>query len=253
MTRWLVGWLRLLRRALRRVDYFLARRFALSTREDRIFFVSIPAVGVAAGLLGVLVHRAIDFVRTALWGYWPDLIHAVERLSALHVLLATGAGGVAVALIVWWAREPVSGRGMSSLIEAVALHEGRVPLRTTALSALQDFYTQVLGLQPGPRPNFSFDGAWLYCGDRATVHLVAVETAPGTGAHLTLQHFAFAATDLDGFLRRLTEHAVPYQLGFRLDFGLCQVKLRDPDGNQLHVDFPLDEARALGLVSESSI
>ncbi len=141
MTRWLVGWLRLLRRALRRVDYFLARRFALSTREDRIFFVSIPAVGVAAGLLGVLVHRAIDFVRTALWGYWPDLIHAVERLSALHVLLATGAGGVAVALIVWWAREPVSGRGMSSLIEAVALHEGRVPLRTTALSALAAVFT----------------------------------------------------------------------------------------------------------------
>ncbi|KAB2958961.1 MAG: CBS domain-containing protein [Thermoanaerobaculia bacterium] len=133
--------LRPLRLAARRVDYFLARRFALSTREDRIFFVSIPAVGVVAGLLGVLVHRTIDLVRSLLWGYWPDLVNAAERAGAARVLGATGIGGLLIALVVLWAREPVGGRGMSSLIEAVALNGGRVPLKATAQSALAAIFT----------------------------------------------------------------------------------------------------------------
>lgn len=128
-----------------------------------------------------------------------------------------------------------------------------VNLCTVQLEAMQAFYANVLGLSPGPRPNFSFDGAWLYLGELATVHLVVVDRerfpeTPGTArTELTLQHFAFAATDLAALLERLEAHAVPYRLGFRFDFGLCQVNLHDPDGNQLHVDFPLAEARALGL------
>lgn len=134
--------LRLARLALRRIDYFLARRFALSTREDRIFFVLIPTIGVVVGLLGFLVHRLIDGVRVALWGgYWPDFVYAAGQLPAWRVLAATGAGGLLIALVVWWAREPVGGRGMSSLIEAVALSGGRVPLRQTAQSALAAVFT----------------------------------------------------------------------------------------------------------------
>jgi len=134
--------LRLARLALRRIDYFLARRFALSTREDRIFLVLIPTIGIVVGLLGFLVHRLIDGVRVALWGgYWPDFVYAARALEPWRVLAATGAGGALIALVVWWAREPVGGRGMSSLIEAVALSGGRVPLRQTAQSALAAVFT----------------------------------------------------------------------------------------------------------------
>src|SRR5688572_1897774 len=103
-----------------------------------------------------------------------------------------------------------------------------VNLCTTALPEMRAFYTEVLGLEPGPRPNFSFDGAWLYCGGRATVHLVGVAAPRTPGTQLTLQHFAFAASDLGGFLKRLERRAVPHKLGFVSDFGLCQVKLNDP-------------------------
>ena len=52
-----------------------------------------------------------------------------------------------------------------------------VNLRTANLAGMIAFYEKVLGLTLGPRPAFGFDGAWLYCGERATVHLIAVPQA----------------------------------------------------------------------------
>jgi catechol 2,3-dioxygenase-like lactoylglutathione lyase family enzyme len=124
-----------------------------------------------------------------------------------------------------------------------------INVRTSRLEALCRFYCEVLGLERGPRPNFSFGGAWLYCGERPVLHLVEVAAAPTPGADLRLQHFAFRGRDLASTLHRLKQAAVPFRLGFVNDFRLCQVNLTDPDGNQLHIDFPLDEARALALCS----
>jgi len=31
------------------------------------------------------------------------------------------------------------------------------------------------------------------------------------------------------------------------DFELCQINVHDPDGNHIHVDFPLADARRLGV------
>lgn len=123
-----------------------------------------------------------------------------------------------------------------------------VNLRTSRLEELKHFYSEVLGFTEGPRPGFSFNGAWMYCGSRPVVHLVEVEpaSAPSRG-RLTLQHFAFSGTDLAGFLRVLDSHGVRRRLSVVKDFDLFQVALADPDGNELHVDFFLDEARALNV------
>jgi catechol-2,3-dioxygenase len=122
-----------------------------------------------------------------------------------------------------------------------------VNLRTQQLEAQQRFYRDVLGLTLGARPNFSFGGAWLYCGERPVVHLVAVESASAPTSELTLQHFAFAATGLAELLSNLERHHVPRRVGFVRDFNLCQVHVHDPDGNHIHIDFALAEAEALGL------
>lgn len=122
-----------------------------------------------------------------------------------------------------------------------------INVNTTQLERLKAFYSEVLGMTPGPRPGFSFGGAWMYCGGRPAVHLVErAELAPLEG-DLRLQHFAFAATDLAAFLARLQQLDVPYRVGIVEDFEICQINLTDPDGNHLHVDFPLAEARALGV------
>lgn len=122
-----------------------------------------------------------------------------------------------------------------------------VNVSTSRLADLKAFYSQVLGLTPGPRPNFSFGGAWMYCGAHPAVHLVERATLEPTSGDLRLQHFAFAAEDLEAFLERLKQLEVPYRVGIVEDFELCQINLTDPDGNHLHIDFPLAEARRLGV------
>ena len=117
-----------------------------------------------------------------------------------------------------------------------------VNLRTANLEALQDFYTAVLGMEVGSRPPFSFGGAWLYCGGVATVHLVEVAGQPAPEGELRLEHFAFSAQGLGGFLAGLKRHDVPYRIGVVPGFDIIQVNLHDTDGNHIHVDFAPAEA-----------
>jgi catechol 2,3-dioxygenase-like lactoylglutathione lyase family enzyme len=116
------------------------------------------------------------------------------------------------------------------------------------MDAMRDFYCKALGMTVGPRPNFRFGGAWLYCAELPVVHLVEIEQTPAKPAELTLEHFAFRATNLEACLGRLDAEKVERRVGFVHDFRLCQVHVRDPDGNHVHLDFPIEEAEVLGLV-----
>jgi catechol 2,3-dioxygenase-like lactoylglutathione lyase family enzyme len=122
-----------------------------------------------------------------------------------------------------------------------------INVNTTRLATMKAWYTEVLGMTPGPRPNFSFGGAWMYCEGFPCVHLVERERMDPTSGDLRLQHFAFAARDLGGFLARFSALEVPYRVGILDDFEICQVNITDPDGNHLHIDFPLAEAQRLGV------
>lgn len=122
-----------------------------------------------------------------------------------------------------------------------------VNICTRQLEKLRAFYVEALGMHVGPRPNFSFNGAWMYCGERPCVHLIERLELQPTEGDLRVQHFAFAAEDLAGFLERLRRIGLAHRVGFVEDFELCQVNVSDPDGNCLHVDFPLAEARRLGV------
>ncbi len=126
-----------------------------------------------------------------------------------------------------------------------------VNIRTERVDALAAFYTEILGLTRGPRPPFAFGGAWLYCGDRAVVHLVEVE--PGGAvpqpravdpAELRLSHFAFRGSGLGAFLARLEQAGIQHAVGRLPGAPVTQVNLRDLDGNALHVDFTDDAQEA---------
>jgi catechol 2,3-dioxygenase-like lactoylglutathione lyase family enzyme len=123
-----------------------------------------------------------------------------------------------------------------------------VNIRTERVDALAAFYAEILGLARGPRPPFAFGGAWLYCGDRAVVHLVEIETGGGPHpravdpAELQLSHFAFRASGLAAFLERLKRAGIQHAVGKLPGAPITQVNLRDLDGNALHIDFT-DEGR----------
>jgi catechol 2,3-dioxygenase-like lactoylglutathione lyase family enzyme len=118
-----------------------------------------------------------------------------------------------------------------------------VNLRTTDVARMSEFYTNVLGLRVGPRPAFSFGGAWLYIGDRAVVHLVEVGEQPAPSGELRLEHFAFVGDDFEESKRRLDEAGVEYRFSNQFESGTPQLNLRDPDGNRIHLDFPAHLAK----------
>jgi chloride channel protein, CIC family len=137
--------LRLLGRRLRswanQAEFTLARRFGLPTREDRRFFLLIPTVGLVAGLLALGVESLIGLVRGLLWGSRGDLLATAQAAPAWLVVAAPAAGGLLIGLVVWFTRQPVTGQGMSVLIEAVALRQGSVPRRPVLTSAVAAIFT----------------------------------------------------------------------------------------------------------------
>ncbi len=127
---------RRLRRLFRKVEFQVSRQFALSTREDRIFFALVPTVGLVAGGLAVVVQRLSEGLRVLLWGYTPTFEFAVRTgLSGWRVLLALVTGGVLVAILQRLAKAPLASHGVSSLVEAVALHGGRLSVKPVLYSA----------------------------------------------------------------------------------------------------------------------
>jgi catechol 2,3-dioxygenase-like lactoylglutathione lyase family enzyme len=113
-----------------------------------------------------------------------------------------------------------------------------VNLRTANVTRMTEFYCEVLGLRVGPRPAFSFGGAWLYCADRAVVHLVEVAQQPSPTGELRLEHFAFTAEDYETLSRKLDGAGIEYRSSQLFGTETRQLNLRDPDGNRIHIDFP---------------
>lgn len=118
-----------------------------------------------------------------------------------------------------------------------------VNVRTARLDAMVDWYTDILGMRSGKRPNFSFPGAWMYAAESPVVHLVGVEGDAGVGSEATLklEHFAFAASGAARFEAHLQSRGVHYERSAVPSAGLVQYNIWDPDGNHVHVDFPDDE------------
>jgi catechol 2,3-dioxygenase-like lactoylglutathione lyase family enzyme len=115
-----------------------------------------------------------------------------------------------------------------------------VNIRTANLAALRRFYVEVLGLKDGPRPPFSFGGAWLYCGEQAAVHLVEVGAMP-PAREQRIEHFAFRAKGLADFLAELRRLKIAYQISLVPGSGRRQVNVLDPDGNHIEVQFEASE------------
>jgi catechol 2,3-dioxygenase-like lactoylglutathione lyase family enzyme len=133
-------------------------------------------------------------------------------------------------------------------------------IRTTKLNTTRDFYVDVLGLDDGERPPFDFPGHWLYLGGRDVVHLVGIDPNDPSGliAYLgdkkeaslegsgSIDHVAFFATDLPGFLRRAEARKLPVRHRTVPSLGLHQVFLEDPNGVTIELNFPAAEAPASG-------
>ena len=135
-----------------------------------------------------------------------------------------------------------------------------VLVQTTDLAGTVRWWEEVLGLRPGPHPDFGFPVAWLYLGEEDVLHVTEggagvsanrqaylaqqSQAERGTGV---LDHIAFHATDLPGVLARLERQGVAFT-SRRVDAqGLFQLFLFDPNGVKVELNFDGREADAAGV------
>ena len=102
------------------------------------------------------------------------------------------------------------------------------------------FYGEFLGLAPGPRPNFTFPGAWLYAGDAPILHVIGGRPKSELKAGV-IDHMAFTGRDLAGTLAMLKSRSIEYECRRQVGSGTWQVFLHDPNGAKVELDFAPDE------------
>lgn len=111
-----------------------------------------------------------------------------------------------------------------------------INIETTDLAGTIRFYEDVLGLANGPRPPFTFPGAWLYHGEQALIHLVAVDSLAGNSTG-PINHVALIAHDFAACKARLDEQKRPYEHRLVPDSNIWQLFVHDPNGVRLELNF----------------
>lgn len=99
-----------------------------------------------------------------------------------------------------------------------------------------DFYTGLLGLQMGPRPDLGFPGAWLYADGRPILHVYTDRPVPAQRAGV-IDHMAFTASGLKDIKARFDARGIPYDLRRQKGAGTWQLFCNDPSGAKVELDF----------------
>lgn len=124
------------------------------------------------------------------------------------------------------------------------LHHINLRAPAELLDRLRDFYSDVLGLSIGPRPDFGSHGYWLYADGRPIVHLS--EQRPGEptrrpvdpASPTTYDHTAFAGNSARIVAAHLDALGVPYRELRSPETRQHQFFLQDPAGNGVEINFP---------------
>ena len=121
-----------------------------------------------------------------------------------------------------------------------SIHHFNIRAPQDELVVLRDFYCNVIGFKPGPRPPFQSSGFWLYADGAPVLHLSAssAELPDVPDRRSAADHIAFRCSDLEGTLARLREHAVEHHLDTVPLLNEIQIFLRDPSGVGVELNFP---------------
>jgi len=126
------------------------------------------------------------------------------------------------------------------------------------LPAIEKFYGEVLGLKKGYRPDFMFNGIWLYDGEDPIVHVGArfPKDSFAKDKHSgTVDHIAFKASGAVDFRKRLKKLGVDFEEQNITNAGY-QVFLYDPVGTKLEFNFlneQVEDAVPLGTTAGANL
>ena len=115
------------------------------------------------------------------------------------------------------------------------------------LEVSRNFYSEVLGLPIGARPQFDFPGYWFYLEGRPVVHVGNDEFNGGyvgpdgvriiAGPTGPVDHIAFRGNGIADFIARFERLGVDYQRREVPDFALSQLFVKDPEGVTIELNF----------------
>ena len=130
------------------------------------------------------------------------------------------------------------------------------------IDATRDWYARVLGMRPGPHPDFRFPVHWMYLGELDVVHIgpsaksagenqkkylgrTSQDQGAGTGA---IDHIAFRATGLRAMMVQLEREKIPFSRRRANGQALFQLFFYDPNGIKIELNY--DAAEADGIEAE---
>jgi catechol 2,3-dioxygenase-like lactoylglutathione lyase family enzyme len=130
------------------------------------------------------------------------------------------------------------------------------------IDATRDWYARVLGMRPGPHPDFGFPVHWMYLGDVDVVHIgpsakgasenqrkylgrTSQNEGAGTGA---IDHIAFRATGLSAMIEHLRAEEIAFSQRRANGQALFQLFFYDPNGIKIELNY--DAAEAEGVAPE---
>lgn len=99
------------------------------------------------------------------------------------------------------------------------------------------FYTQVMGLQPGPRAVSKRPGAWLYGNGTAIIHLSVVGQPPYPGKDGHFNHVALTCHNVAAWAQHLSAQQVVFELDYRPEPEMAQIFLYDAVGIRIELNF----------------
>jgi catechol 2,3-dioxygenase-like lactoylglutathione lyase family enzyme len=125
-----------------------------------------------------------------------------------------------------------------------ALHHFTIRCTPDELPPLVDFYTRVMRLQIGARPEIPAPGAWLYADGQPIVHLYAHLSTPDKPVEPVtgpVDHISFRSRGLVEMREHLAALGVPFAEAPVPGWPLHQVFVHDPCGLKIEMTFFLEQ------------
>lgn len=127
------------------------------------------------------------------------------------------------------------------------------------IDATRDWYARVLGLTPGPHPDFGFPVHWMYLGGVDVLHIgpsarnageiqkkylgrTSEKSEQGTGA---IDHIAFRASGLAQMIRHLRSEGIQFSQRRANGQALFQLFFHDPNGIKIELNYAAEEAEGI--------
>lgn len=125
-----------------------------------------------------------------------------------------------------------------------ALHHFTIRCTQAELPSLVDFYTRVLRLEVGARPEIPAPGAWLYAQGQPIVHLYANLVTPDQPAEPVtghVDHISFRSQGLAEMRAHLAAQGIRFAEAPIPGWDIHQLFLHDPRGLKIEMTFWMDQ------------